>query len=73
MAIFASSLKEFNARYAAYMAESNHVNSVIVEYIEGIQVVKAFNQASDSYQKYADAVRSFKDYTMGWFRSAWVA
>lgn len=72
LGIFASSLKEFNARYAAYMAESNHVNSVIVEYIEGIQVVKAFNQASDSYQKYADAVRSFKDYTMGWFRSTWV-
>ena len=72
LGIFASSLKEFNARYAAYMAESNHVNSVIVEYIEGIQVVKAFNQASDSYRKYADAVRSFKDYTMGWFRSTWV-
>lgn len=72
LAVFASSLKEFNARYAAYMAESNHVNSVIVEYIEGIQVVKAFNQATDSYRKYADAVRSFKDYTMGWFRSTWV-
>lgn len=72
LGIFASSLKEFNARYAAYMAESNHVNSVIVEYIEGIQVVKAFNQASDSYRKYADAVRSFKEYTMGWFRSTWV-
>lgn len=70
--VFASSLKEFNAKYAAYMAESNHVNSVIVEYIEGIQVVKAFNQASDSYEKYAGAVRAFKDFTMEWFRSTWV-
>ncbi|MCI7438292.1 MAG: ABC transporter ATP-binding protein/permease [Coriobacteriaceae bacterium] len=70
--VFAPSLKEYNARYAAYMAESNHVNSVIVEYIEGIQVVKAFNQATDSYEKYADAVRSFKEYTMDWFKSTWV-
>ncbi len=72
LAAFAPSLKEFSARYAAYMAESNRVNSVIVEYIEGIQVVKAFNQASDSYEKYAEAVRSFKDYTMDWFKSTWV-
>ncbi|MGR1083211.1 ABC transporter ATP-binding protein [Olegusella massiliensis] len=72
LAVFASSLKEFNAKYAAFMAESAHVNSVIVEYIEGIQVVKAFNQASDSYEKYANAVKAFKDFTIEWFRSTWV-
>lgn len=69
---FASGLREFNAKYAAYMAESTRVNSVIVEYIEGIQVVKAFNQASDSYEKYAGAVRAFRDYTLDWFRATWV-
>ena len=31
--VFASSLKEFNAKYAAFMADSNHGNSVIVEYL----------------------------------------
>lgn len=72
LAVFASSLKDFNAKYAAYMAESNRVNGVIVEYIEGIQVVKAFNQASDSYEKYAGSVRAFKEFTMQWFRSTWV-
>ena len=70
--VFASSLKEFNAKYAAFMAESNHVNSVIVEYVEGIQVVKAFNQASDSYEKYSNAVKAFKDFTMEWFKSTWL-
>lgn len=72
LVVFASGLGAYNRMYAAFMAESNHVNSVMVEYIEGIQVVKAFNQASDSYEKYADAVRSFKDFTMGWFRATWV-
>ena len=70
--VFASGLSTYNRMYSAYMAESNHVNSVMVEYIEGIQVVKAFNQATDSYQKYADAVRSFKEFTMGWFKATWV-
>ena len=72
LVVFAGGLSAFNRMYAAYVEEGNRVNSVIVEYIEGIEVVKAFNQASDSYRKYADAVRSFKDYTMGWFRSTWV-
>ena len=43
----------------------------MVEYIEGIEVIKAFNQSSSSYKKYADAVREFKDYTIAWFRSTW--
>lgn len=70
--VFATGLGTYNKMYAAYMAESNRVNSVMVEYIEGIEVVKAFNQASDSYEKYAGAVRSFRDFTMGWFKSTWV-
>ena len=45
----------------------------MVEYVEGIQVIKAFNQGSNSYQKYANAVRSFKDFTLGWFKATWVS
>ena len=50
-----------------------HVNSVIVEYVEGIQVVKAFSQGERSYQKFAQAVASFRDFTMGWFRCTWAS
>lgn len=70
--VFASGLATYNKMYAAYMEQSNYVNSVIVEYIEGIEVVKAFNQTSGSYAKYADAVRDFKEFTLGWFKSTWV-
>lgn len=72
LAVFAAGLKTFNKMYAAYMEQSNRVNSVIVEYIEGIEVVKAFNQTSGSYAKYADAVRDFKEFTLAWFKSTWV-
>ena len=61
-------LRTYNKNYAAYMAANAHVNSVIVEYVEGIQVVKAFSQGERSYQKFANAVRSFRDFTMDWFR-----
>lgn len=72
LVVFVTGLSTYNRMYASYMAESNRVNSVMVEYIEGIQVIKAFNQGTNSYRKYADAVKSFKDFTMGWFKTTWV-
>lgn len=63
--------ENFNKNYTAYMEANDHVNNVIVEYIEGIEVVKTFNQGATSYEKYAGAVSSFKDFTMAWFLSSW--
>lgn len=64
-------MKNYNSQYAAYMEANNHVNSVIIEYVEGIEVVKAFNQSSSSYEKFVGAVESFKGFTLDWFRSTW--
>ena len=64
-------MRNYNSQYAAYMEANNHVNSIIIEYIEGIEVVKAFNQSTSSYEKYAGAVESFKNFTLAWFKSTW--
>ena len=66
-----SMMKNFNKQYADYMESSNYVNGVIVEYVEGIEVIKAFNQSSTSYEKFSKAVKSFKDYTLNWYKSVW--
>lgn len=68
---FVLMMKNFNKQYADYMESNNYVNSVIVEYVEGIEVIKAFNQSSSSYEKFAKAVQSFKDYTLKWYQSTW--
>lgn len=47
---FAMMMKNFNKLYADYMESNNYVNGVIVEYVEGIEVIKAFNQSSSSYE-----------------------
>ena len=67
----AMGMRSYSEKYAAYMEANARVNSVIVEYVEGIEVVKTFNQGNRSYQKFADAVTSFRDFTMGWFRATW--
>lgn len=70
-AVYGIMMKNYSSQYDKYMKASNHVNSVIIEYTEGIQVIKAFNQSAGSYQKYTDSVNSFKDFTLDWFRSTW--
>ena len=62
-------MRNYNSQYAAYMEANNHVNNVIIEYVEGIEVVKAFNQSTSSYEKFVGAVKSFKDFTLAWFKS----
>ncbi|MCR5845759.1 MAG: ABC transporter ATP-binding protein/permease, partial [bacterium] len=37
---------------------------------EGIRVVKAFNQATSSYAKFADAVRDFCGFTIEWMKTS---
>lgn len=51
------------------MEANNYVNSVRVEYSEGLEVIKTFNQTSHFYTKFELAVVNFREYTMNWFNS----
>ena len=68
----AMATKNYNSQYVAYMEANARVNNVIVEYVEGIEVVKAFNQSTDSYEKFVREITSFKDFTLAWFKDTWV-
>lgn len=52
------------------MKANDQVNSLIVEYIEGIEVVKTFNQTAASYKKYANSIEAFRDFALAWFCSS---
>ena len=65
-------MKGMNENYDAYMESNNEMNSTVVEYLEGIEVIKTFNQSDSSYRKFTDSIHSFKDLTLKWFRSTWL-
>lgn len=44
------------------------MNETIVEYIGGIEVIKAFNQGNNSYAKFADRVRANAVYYYKWMK-----
>lgn len=68
---FLVGIKKYNKNYQTYMTDSENMNRVIVEYIEGIEVVKAFNQTESSYETYKNATTTFKNTTMEWFKHNW--
>ena len=65
---FAISGKNFET----YDRAGSYMNSTIVEYIEGIEVIKAFGRAGVSYEKYAKAITDFKTFVVKWLPSTFV-
>ena len=55
----------------AYYDSSRNMNNNIVDYINGMEVIKVFNQTATSYKKYTDSVSDFKKYTAAWAQSSW--
>ena len=66
---FAAMMRGYGPRMENYMRSANEMNSALVEYVNGIQVIKAFNQSSASYGKFVAAVRANRDAMKDWFRA----
>ena len=45
------------------------MNDTVVEYVNGIEVIKAFNQSTASYKKYEDAVTDNASFFYNWMKS----
>lgn len=61
-------LKDYERRYKRVLTAGKRMDAATVEYIGGIEVVKAFNQGDRSYKKYADAVAENRASKETWFR-----
>ena len=55
--------------FEKYDQSASYMNSTIVEYIEGIEVIKAFGRAGVSYEKYAAAINDFRVFVVKWLSS----
>lgn len=68
---FAVMMRGYGPRMENYMRSANDMNSSLVEYVSGIQVIKAFNRSASSYGKYSKSVNYFHDSTMEWWSQCW--
>jgi ATP-binding cassette subfamily B protein IrtA len=54
-----------------YYSSARKMNSTIVEYISGMEVIKIFNRTVKSYENYVSSVDEYKRYTLDWFKESW--
>ena len=54
-----------------YYAAGQKMNNTIIEYVNGMEVVKVFNRDADSYARLRDDVLAYRDYTLAWYKAAW--
>lgn len=54
-----------------YYSSAQKMNNTIVEYINGMEVVKVFNRDGESYRRFETDVKSYRDFTLNWFKACW--
>lgn len=72
---YAVEMREYPKKYGEVVAAKSHMSATVVEYINGIEVIKAFNQSAASYGKFTDAVRRNSGLMLDWMKSTlgWTA
>ena len=55
----------------AYYESAAKMNNTIIEYVNGMEVVKVFNKDGDSYKRFGDMVKSYRDFTIDWYKVCW--
>lgn len=56
--------------YAGAVQATTEMSTTLIEYINGIEVIKAFNQGSKSYAKLTDKVRYNAQYYVNWMKKS---
>ncbi len=64
-------MKSGMSKMNAYYESAARMNNTIIEYVNGMEVVKVFNKDGDSYKRFGDVVKSYRDFTLDWYRVCW--
>lgn len=54
-----------------YYHAVDNMNAVVVEYINGMKEIKAFNQSEHSFSRFKDAIEQYRRYVLEWYRACW--
>ena len=60
--------KSYGEDYKKSVEITQNMNASIVEYVHGIEVIKAYNQRKTSYQKFKDKVMANAYFYFGWMK-----
>lgn len=61
-------MRSYPVKWEGAVQAGKNMTDAIIEYIGGIEVVKAFSQSAGSYKKYSNAVKYNGNYYVDWMR-----
>ena len=64
-------MKAGMAKMGAYYEAAKKMNNTIIEYVNGMEAIKVFNKDGDSFKRFGDAVRGYRDFTLAWYKVCW--
>ena len=59
------------SKMGAFYASAQKMNNTIIEYVNGMEVVKVFNRDGESYRRFETDVKSYRDFTLDWYKECW--
>jgi len=59
------------SKMGEYYGAAKKMNDTIVEYVNGMEVVKIFGRDGESYRRFATDVNSYRDFTLAWYKICW--
>jgi len=70
MIFMMTTMKSYPEKYQESVHIGKKMNDSIVEYVNGIEVIKAYNQGQAAYAGYTDAVKANASFYYSWMKSA---
>ncbi|MBR2834565.1 MAG: ABC transporter ATP-binding protein [Coriobacteriales bacterium] len=69
---YAGMMRDYQTKMNNYVTSEQHMNASLVEYVNGIQVIKAFGRTASSFKSFSDAVANYHDSTIAWYKQSWI-
>lgn len=54
-----------------YYRAVDKMNGVVVEYVNGMKEIKAFNQSEGAFSRFREAVNGYRRYVLAWYKACW--
>lgn len=61
-------MRGYEEKFQGQIKASKTMNQAIVEFVNGIEVIKNFGRTEESYSKYIDAIKGHADYNVHWMK-----
>lgn len=58
-------------RMGSYFAATKRLNNTVIEYVNGMEVVRVFNRERDASEKFKIAAFGYRDMALAWYRVCW--